>query len=176
MTPSEFDPLKFGEVSLGERSISHEEPDLASQGDALFQDTGSFGELRSVPALDNAPHQPASRHRNPLPHPGAPAEQGSDRSDPAEAEILTRTRTAASEQPSRREPLPSRRDHAAYSRMPMPEPPASRLVPGIVLALGLGCATYLGVVAQHYPMAIFLALISLVGAPLARMIFQGAIE
>jgi len=46
----------------------------------------------------------------------------------------------------------------------------------VVLLVGLGAAGYLSLVAQHYPMAIFLALISLVAAPLARLIFQGAIE
>lgn len=175
MTPSKFDPLKFGEISLGERGSSHEEPDLA-KGDALFQDSGSFGEPKGGPALDNLPRQPASPHRNPLPPVDTPQEQESQRSDRTEAEILTGSPTTRAEQPSRREPLPSRRDHAAYSRMPMPDPPASRVVPGIVLGLGLGTAGYLGVVAHHYPMAIFLALISLVAAPLARLIFQGAIE
>jgi hypothetical protein len=198
MTSSNYDPLKFGEVSLGEPDDAQEQVDRASKGnqeDALIRGSNNSAEpARTRPILGNAPPKSGPRHRNPLPSQGPATEQGSRTSHRADAEVLTRpstsrpstsrpsaSRTQASRhgphsQSGRREPLPSRRDHAAYSQMPMPEPPASRVVPMVVLFVGLGAAGYLCLVAQQYPLAIFLALITLVAAPLARLIFQGAIE
>jgi hypothetical protein len=46
----------------------------------------------------------------------------------------------------------------------------------LVLLVGLGAAAYLSLVAHNYPMAIFLALVSVVGAPLVRLILQPAVE
>jgi hypothetical protein len=193
VTPSNYDPLRFGEVSLGEDGDSRARPEPATKGkgDVLFQDSGSFGEPKSGAVLDNLPGNPPPRHRNPLPPADESEDPGPRWADGAEAETLTQpavdrqgspsrhgsaSRYGSASQSGRREPLPSKKDHAAYSRMPMPEPAASRVVPMVVLLLGLGAAGYLSIVAQHYPLAIFMALISLVAAPLARMILQGAIE
>ncbi len=179
MTSSGYDPMKFSEVSLGEPDDAEKHVDSASKGDPLFESSdGSAEPTRSGPILGNAPPRSEKRRRNSLPPVAASAEP---RSHPRvashrEAEALTRPRQGSRSRPAKRERLPSRRDHMAYSEMPVPKHSGSRVVPMVVLLVGLGAAAYMSLVAHHYPMAIFLALISLVAAPLARLIFQGAIE
>lgn len=183
MTSSNYDPLKFGEVSLGEPDDAKKRVASASHRDALFEiATASSEPVQAAPILGNAPPKSGPRHRNPLPPSEVPAGQGAQPAAKAEVDALTRPRPPR--QGSRHGPasrsgkerLPTRKDHEAYSRRPRQDPAASRVVPMVVLLVGLGTAGYLSLVAQHYPMAIFLALISLVAAPLARLIFQGAIE
>ena len=177
MTSPSYDPMKFGEVSLGEPDDAEKHVDSASKGDPLFESSdGSTEPTHSRPILGNAPPRSEKRRRNSLPPVAASAEPKSHRvASHREAEALTRPRQGSRSRLAKRERLPNRRDHLAYSEMPVPKHSGSRVVPMVVLLVGLGAAAYMSLVAHHYPMAIFLALISLVAAPLARLIFQGAI-
>ena len=78
------------------------------------------------------------------------------------------------DRPPRRQPLPRSADRPA--RPVVTEQQARkgpRLVPLSILLVGLGAAAWFCLGAENYPVAIFLALVGSVGAPLVHMILQG---
>jgi hypothetical protein len=85
-------------------------------------------------------------------------------------------RNRSSQRPARREALPRRQDQPVHNPLQHRRSASGGVVPLLVLLVGLGAAAYLSLVAHNYPMAIFLALVSVVGAPLVRLILQPAVE
>ena len=78
------------------------------------------------------------------------------------------------DRPTRRQPLPRSEDRPARPVLPEQQVrKGPRLVPLSILLVGLGAAAWFCLGAENYPVAIFLALASIVGAPLVHMILQG---
>jgi hypothetical protein len=85
-------------------------------------------------------------------------------------------RNRSSHRPARREALPRRQDQPVHDPLQYRRSATGGVVPLLVLLVGLGAAAYLSLVAHNDPMAIFLALVSVVAAPLVRLILQPAVE
>ncbi len=174
-TPEEGTPE---EGATEEGATEEETPLQGTMGEGTSGESTQGTVEASQPAQAGGPPGSGPRRRT---SPGTPTNPWPEPAERGAAVGPTRLRVphpVASPRHGRREPLPSQRDHAEYSRIPVPvpEPTASRVVPMLLLVTGLGAAAYLGLVVRHYPLAIFLVLISLVAAPLARMIFRGSID
>ncbi len=129
--------------------------DAATPEDLLFAVAADGAPPREPPAASPA----GGLHRNPLP--------------PARG---ARAPALRGEGPTNREPLPPPAEPRTRLPVSTREPAAPWAVPTTVLGVGLVAAACFSLLAHNYPVAIFIALLSIVGALLVRLLLQASIE